>query len=166
MLGRIAEAERRANEAEERARHAVAKVSEPTPEPESPPQPTPEAEPAGTAERSEPGEPGASAAAVEPEAFLPPNQTAQSDEPTVITPPTPAPEPESGAPQPLQGGGTLSLNEAGYEDLRSLGLSVTQTGRVLAYRERVGGFSSLDDLEAIPGFPRSLLNELRAHLRL
>jgi DNA uptake protein ComE-like DNA-binding protein len=45
-------------------------------------------------------------------------------------------------------------------------LSVTQTGRVLAFRERSGSFSSLDDLDEIPGFPRALLDEIKRHLTL
>ena len=56
------------------------------------------------------------------------------------------------------------MNEATYEQLRERNLSVTQTGRVLAYRDRVGGFSSLDELDSIPGFPHSLLEELKRGL--
>jgi Helix-hairpin-helix motif len=56
------------------------------------------------------------------------------------------------------------LNEATYERLRSLGLSVTQVRRVLAHRERSGGFRSVDDLDEIPGFPRALLEELKQAL--
>ena len=70
----------------------------------------------------------------------------------------PASRPASGEP--------LDLNSASYEDLRELGLSVTQTGRVLAYRERVGGFNSLDDLDAIPGFPHEFLAGFKTQLRL
>jgi DNA uptake protein ComE-like DNA-binding protein len=60
----------------------------------------------------------------------------------------------------------LDLNQATYEDLRRLRLSVTQSGRVLAYRERLGGFKSLDELDSIPGFPRSFLTELKRRLTL
>jgi DNA uptake protein ComE-like DNA-binding protein len=63
-------------------------------------------------------------------------------------------------------GGPLNLNTATFDDLRALRLSVTQTGRVLAHRERIGGFKSLDDLDGIPGFPRSFLTELKPHLTL
>jgi hypothetical protein len=56
------------------------------------------------------------------------------------------------------------LNEATYERLRSLGLSVTQVRRVLAHRERSRGFRSVDDLDEIPGFPRALLEELKQAL--
>ena len=50
----------------------------------------------------------------------------------------------------------LNLNDATFEQLRDVGLSVTQTGRVLAHRERSGRFGSVDELEGIPGFPRGL----------
>ena len=60
----------------------------------------------------------------------------------------------------------LSINSASYEDLRTLGLSVTQTGRVLAHRERTGGYESLEDLDEIPGFPTGFLDDLKARLRL
>ncbi|TMK72500.1 MAG: helix-hairpin-helix domain-containing protein [Actinobacteria bacterium] len=58
------------------------------------------------------------------------------------------------------------MNEATYEDLRRLRLSVTQTGRVLAYRDRAGGFKSLDELDSIPGFPKEFLTELKRRLTL
>ena len=60
----------------------------------------------------------------------------------------------------------LSINSATYEDLRTLGLSVTQTGRVLAHRERGGGFRSLDDLDEIPGFEAGFLEVLKVRLRI
>jgi DNA uptake protein ComE-like DNA-binding protein len=63
-------------------------------------------------------------------------------------------------------GAPLNLNEVTYEELRRLRLSVTQTGRVLAYRDRVGGFKSLDQLDDIPGFPKTFLTELKRHLTL
>jgi DNA uptake protein ComE-like DNA-binding protein len=40
-------------------------------------------------------------------------------------------------------------------------LSVTQATRVLAYRERLGGYRSVDDLDQVPGFPRDFLAEFK-----
>jgi competence protein ComEA len=60
----------------------------------------------------------------------------------------------------------INVNQASYEDLRNLNLSVTQTGRLLAHRERLGGFRSLDDLDEIPGFPRSFLDDLKEKFTL
>jgi len=50
--------------------------------------------------------------------------------------------------------------------LRRLKLSVTQTGRVLDYRESLGGFKSLDQLDDIAGFPRDVLTELKRMLTI
>ena len=68
----------------------------------------------------------------------------------------------SAVPKPRneEAAGTLSLNSATYEELRSLGLSVAETGRLLAERERMGGFRSLDELGSIRGLPRTLIDEL------
>jgi DNA uptake protein ComE-like DNA-binding protein len=56
------------------------------------------------------------------------------------------------------------LNDATFEQLRSLGMSVTQATRVIAYRERQDGFDSIDDLDSVPGFPRKLRSELKDQL--
>jgi DNA uptake protein ComE-like DNA-binding protein len=58
----------------------------------------------------------------------------------------------------------ISLSAASFEELRALGLSVTQTQRVIEYREASSGFDSLDELESVPGFERSLLVELKSRL--
>ncbi len=56
--------------------------------------------------------------------------------------------PPSGGPS-----GTVNLNTASFEELREADLSVTQATRILAYRERFGGYASVEDLEKVPGFP-------------
>lgn len=55
----------------------------------------------------------------------------------------------------------LNLNHATFEQLREVGLSVTQATRVLAYRERFGGYDSLDDLDKVPGFPPEKIESMR-----
>jgi capsular exopolysaccharide synthesis family protein len=57
--------------------------------------------------------------------------------------------------------GLLDLNEVTYDDLRSLDLTITQARRLIAYRERRGGFSSLDEIDDVPGFPDEVLEELK-----
>jgi DNA uptake protein ComE-like DNA-binding protein len=37
---------------------------------------------------------------------------------------------------------------------------------VLAVRERSGGFSSLDELDSIPGFPKDFLDDLKQRLEV
>jgi DNA uptake protein ComE-like DNA-binding protein len=61
-------------------------------------------------------------------------------------------------------GEPVSLSSATFDDLRGLGLSVTQAKRVLDFRERLGGFDSVADLDHVPGFPKSLLTELKREL--
>jgi len=60
--------------------------------------------------------------------------------------------------------GKLELNEAKFEELRDLGLSVTQSARLIAYRDVRGGYESLDELDNVPGLPRETLADLRARL--
>jgi DNA uptake protein ComE-like DNA-binding protein len=54
----------------------------------------------------------------------------------------------------------VDLSSAGFEQLRALGLSVTQATRVLRWREQAE-LTKVDDLDRIPGLP----NELRAELK-
>jgi DNA uptake protein ComE-like DNA-binding protein len=82
-------------------------------------------------------------------------------EPAAEAPPSPEPVAEEA---PASDAPPIDLNSANYEQLRSLKLSVTQTGRILSYRERTGGFKSLEELENIPGFPKQFLDELRGRL--
>jgi DNA uptake protein ComE-like DNA-binding protein len=60
--------------------------------------------------------------------------------------------------------GLVDLNDATFEQLRGLGMSVTQATRVIAYRERQEGFTDIDDLDSVPGFPKAFLAELKDQL--
>jgi DNA uptake protein ComE-like DNA-binding protein len=73
----------------------------------------------------------------------------------------PPPGPDAGMAAPPAARGQLNVNDASFDDLRGLNLSVTQATRVLAYRERLGGYKSLDDLDDVPGFPQDVLSELK-----
>jgi DNA uptake protein ComE-like DNA-binding protein len=86
--------------------------------------------------------------------------------PTDAPPPPPSGSPVDVPPPPEAAGeeGTINLNEASFEQLRDAGLSVTQTGRVLAHRERGGGFRSLDELDEIPGFSQDFLDRIKSRL--
>src|SRR3954447_5903298 len=66
----------------------------------------------------------------------------------------------------LAAGASVSLSSATFDDLRELGLSVTQAKRILDFRDRLGGFDSVEDLDYVPGFPRSLLGELKSRVTL
>jgi DNA uptake protein ComE-like DNA-binding protein len=60
--------------------------------------------------------------------------------------------------------GRIDINEATYEQFRALQLTITQSRRLLAYRKRVKRFESIDELDAIPGFPRTVLERLKHRL--
>ena len=63
------------------------------------------------------------------------------------------------------GGDPINLATASFEDLRSLGLSVTQSKRVLDHRESAG-FDSVDDLDRLPGFATDQLARVKRRLTL
>jgi DNA uptake protein ComE-like DNA-binding protein len=64
---------------------------------------------------------------------------------------------------PPREGALVSLNSASFEQLRELEMSVTQAnGDRLPRRPR--RFDSVDDLDEIPGFPRTFLAELKGKL--
>jgi DNA uptake protein ComE-like DNA-binding protein len=75
---------------------------------------------------------------------------------------TPAPKRSRGS----RKDGTLDLNIISFEQLRELGLSVTQSARVIAYRDTRGGFDSLDELDEIPGLPKDTRVALTSRLHL
>jgi DNA uptake protein ComE-like DNA-binding protein len=66
--------------------------------------------------------------------------------------------------EPAQGAGdSLDLNAASFEQLRALGLTVTQAARVIGQREQRGGFTSVEDVDAVLGLPRDLKQALKDH---
>lgn len=139
ILARIDEAEERAREAERRARAAVEVTQRPRRE--LPPVPEP---PPGSAAAA-----GPHSLATEPDAA---GELGDGEGDRENAP---------GAPL----GRELSLNEASFEELRRIGLSVNQAGRVLAYRERNGGFDSIDEIEVIPGISQELADSVKDGLR-
>gem|GEM_PF-1193075 len=100
-----------------------------------------------------------------------PARSAENDAP----PQPPSPEAPEPARKGLLGGSSaagqagsdsINLNSATFEELREAGLSVTQATRILAYRERFGGYNSVEDLEKVPGFPADLIESLRGKLTI
>ena len=76
------------------------------------------------------------------------------------------PQPEPTPPSASQPGETIELNNVSFEQLRGHGLSVTQATRLLAHRERVGRFNSIDELDEIPGLPREFAEDLKRRSRV
>jgi capsular polysaccharide biosynthesis protein/DNA uptake protein ComE-like DNA-binding protein len=76
------------------------------------------------------------------------------------------PEPERSAVPPPEPDGPVDVNEVTYEELRGLDLTMTQARRLLAYRDRHGGFSSLSDIDEVPGFPEYVREDLKRRVSL
>ncbi|MDQ2622141.1 MAG: helix-hairpin-helix domain-containing protein [Actinomycetota bacterium] len=157
----IDRAEQRASEAEARAVAAEEAAAAALERPNTPPADVP-AEITEAAEASAPRESvtapqvseDAEEPAVEPERQELFGGTSRGASPVIGSEPVSA--------KPGQGGGGIDLNSATFEELRGLDLSVTQATRVLAYRERFGGYRSVDDLGKVPGFPPELIENLRS----
>ena len=62
--------------------------------------------------------------------------------------------------------GLIDLNAASFEQLRTLGLSITQAARLIALRDARGGFTSEEDVAELPGIPQSQLAELIGKARI
>jgi competence protein ComEA len=60
----------------------------------------------------------------------------------------------------------LNLNQASFAELRSLRLSTTQSQRVLAYRKRLGGYESIEQLDDVPGFSEGDRERLKRQVTL
>lgn len=54
-----------------------------------------------------------------------------------------------------------NLNQISFEALRSLGLTVNQAARVISVRDQVGGFASVDGVDAVPGLPGEIREKLK-----
>jgi DNA uptake protein ComE-like DNA-binding protein len=59
--------------------------------------------------------------------------------------------------------GKLDLNAASFEQLREVGLSVTQAARLIGQREQHGGFGSVDDVDRVVGLPRDVKQSLKEY---
>jgi competence protein ComEA len=72
--------------------------------------------------------------------------------------------PLSPAPPRAAAGTMVDLNSGTSDEFRSLGMSVTQARRVIEFREQNGGYSSVDDLDRLVGFPRDFLAQTKQRL--
>ncbi len=96
-----------------------------------------------------------------------PAPAASDPAPDQPAPPPPAPtlaSPFAPASPTSSPTGAISLNQGSFEQFRSLGMSITQAKRVVARRDDGPGFSSVDDLDTIPGFSQGFLLELKQRL--
>ena len=65
------------------------------------------------------------------------------------------------AQRPPSPSGQIDLNTVTFEQLRAESLSVTQATRLLAHRERLGRFNSVDELDEVAGLPQEMLEDLK-----
>lgn len=177
VVSGIDRAEERAREAEARAEAAERAAAKALEERDAPRAPAPASGFSEPIQTSTPSGPAFSASSAEGRSS---GQTGKGDES-----PDEANEPQPGAGSdspsgsglfsregeasstgtgPGSASGALDLNRATFEDLRDADLSVTQATRILAYRERFGGYRSVDDLEKVPGFPDDLIASLRGRI--
>lgn len=75
-------------------------------------------------------------------------------------PPHPAPGPRTSPYDPMR----VRLATATVEELRDLGLSVTQARRLIRYRDELGLVSTVAELDRVPGIPASLRAEVKVKL--
>ena len=68
------------------------------------------------------------------------------------------------SPEVSPGQARLDVNKATFDQLRELGMTVTQATRVIAYRERENGFESPDDLATVPGLSKKFVAGIRGRL--
>jgi competence protein ComEA len=63
-------------------------------------------------------------------------------------------------------GGALNINAATAEELEALpGIGPALAGRIIAYREQNGNFTSMADLDAVEGIGPSLIGQLEGLIR-
>ena len=94
-----------------------------------------------------------------PEPAPEPEPVAEEPEPVAVSPHAEPIEPDD------PDDDLVSLNHGTFEDYRALGMSVTQAKRVITYRGRLDGYTHVDQLEQVPGFPQEFLATLKQRVK-
>ena len=89
--------------------------------------------------------------------------TAPAPLPAVSRPPRGFPD---GSVVAISPRGPLDINEVRFEELRELGLSVTQTSRLLDFRTARGRITSIDEFDSLPGFPVDVRERIKSQLKV
>ena len=93
-----------------------------------------------------------------------PSRTSTKAKSTKTAPAKPI-RPASSAPKRRRSRAKPGLNDVSFEELREIGLSVTQSARLIGYRDLRGGFKSIDQLDELPGFPEETIAALKRGLK-
>jgi DNA uptake protein ComE-like DNA-binding protein len=62
--------------------------------------------------------------------------------------------------------GKLDVNSLTFEQFRALGLTATQSSRMIALRDRVGNFSDIDQINDVVGLPARTRTMLKRRLEV
>lgn len=94
------------------------------------------------------------------ESGLPSESQNEAPKPRRLARPEPAgatrPSPRAPKTEP-----TVSLSKAGVDELREVGMSITQARRIIRYREQHGDFGAVEELDQVPGFPEKFLARIK-----
>jgi hypothetical protein len=87
------------------------------------------------------------------------------------SPPKPAASSKAAKPRrpaapPRRRDGSLDINDATFEQLREVGLSIGQSARLIERRRLNGAFASFDEVAKLRGFSRRQVREFGAKLRI
>lgn len=97
------------------------------------------------------------------ESGLPSESQNEAPKPRRLARPEPAgatrPSPRAPKTEP-----TVSLSKAGVDELREVGMSITQARRIIRYREQHGDFGAVEELDQVPGFPEKFLARIKDRL--
>ena len=87
-------------------------------------------------------------------------------EPVLVPlPPDARPAPGQSLAAALHYGGRVDLNRATVQDLTA-GIGIERAHRIIRYRERVGGFRSIEELTEVAGIGEGSIERLRPYVEL
>ncbi len=70
--------------------------------------------------------------------------------------------PGTGSGESSSGGGLVNINTASREELMSLkGIGESRAGDIISYREKNGGFKTIDEIKNVPGIKGGMFEKIR-----